>query len=133
MAQSIRVDLRMAKGVLMASVMARSITMLRITSLVGMRIAIRLLQRFLLKNFCLRLKLWMEILFWLFVLCFLLLLLVLLLGCFKTTSLEWVWIWLYKLLLRLSVGHPDHHLLAAPLSAPTATLRLRLSVPPVLG
>ena len=40
---------------------------------------------------------------------------------------------MFKLLLGLSVGHPDHHLLAALLSAPTATLRLRLSVPPVLG
>jgi len=57
----------------------------------------------------------------------------LLLLCYKTTSLERVWIVGHKLLLGLSVGHPDHHLLAALLSAPTATLRLRLSVPPVLG
>ena len=34
--------------------------------------------------------------------------------------------------LRLGVGHPDHHLLAALLPAPASTLRLRLPVPSML-
>ena len=35
-------------------------------------------------------------------------------------------------MLRLGVGHPDHHLLAALLPTPTATLGVRLAVPSVL-
>ena len=67
----------------------------------------------------------------LFLFLLMLLFLLLLPGCYKATSLKLIC--LHQVGLEISVCHPDNNLLAAFLTAPASALRVRLSVPSVLG